>query len=60
MYDQISLRQLMCMAGFAEIVVRRHNESNITNFVAYRLDSDSEDRPRKPDSLFMEGKIPKE
>jgi len=60
MYDQISLRQLMRMAGFAEIVVRRHNESSITNFVSYRLDSDSEGRPRKPDSLFMEGSIPKE
>lgn len=55
MYDRISLGALLVEAGFRNVRVCGATESSIPDFVTSHLDTDSEGRIRKPDSLFMEG-----
>ncbi len=58
MYDRLSLRRLLESAGLADVEVVTHDASRIPGWGSYRLDtSDFGDRPRKPESLFMEGRV---
>lgn len=54
MYDSFSLSRLMQKSGVSVSKVCRANESNIPNFLEYKLDI-LDGKVRKPDSLFMEG-----
>lgn len=54
MYDSFSLSRLMQKSGITVSKVCMANESNIPNFVEYKLDM-VDGKVRKPDSLFMEG-----
>jgi SAM-dependent methyltransferase len=54
MYDQFSLRRLLIEIGFEGIRVVSAAESRIPMWISYELDSDSDGRPRKPDSLYVE------
>lgn len=59
MYDRLSLQLLMTELGFEQFSVCRHNESAIPHWVKYNLDkSPNADRPRKPDSLYVEARKP--
>lgn len=59
MYDRLSLRLLLTELGFVEFAVRRYDESAIPHWAKYNLDkSPSADRPRKPDSLYVEARKP--
>lgn len=59
MYDQVSLKNLLQQAGFSEVKVCGAGQSDIENFSAYYLDTNLAGKPRKPDSLYMEGRIHK-
>lgn len=54
MYDRLSLGRLLVECGFAEARVCRADESRITDFNSFHLDTDENGETRKPDSLFME------
>lgn len=54
MYDSFSLGRLLEQAGFTEIKTVRADESRITDFNTYFLDTDEDGKVRKPDSVFME------
>lgn len=59
MYDRLSLRLLLTELGFVEFLVCRYNESAIPHWAKYNLDkSPSGERPRKPDSLYVEARKP--
>jgi predicted SAM-dependent methyltransferase len=58
MYDRVSLRRLLHAAGFTDIQVCHADESRITDFVSYCLDTDETGAVRKPDSLFIEASKP--
>jgi len=55
MYDRYSLAKLLDGAGFENIRVREASSSGLEAFARYGLDVGCDGRPRKPDSLFMEG-----
>jgi len=55
MYDRFSLAKLLETCGFEKIAVKSTFESDISGFANYRLDA-VDGRPRKPDSLYMEGR----
>lgn len=58
MYDRVSLVDLLTEAGFRDVVPRDALGSRIPDFAAARLDADESGRPRKPDSLYVEGVRP--
>lgn len=55
MYDKYSLGKLLKKTGFSVIYQCSEKESRIKNFNLYNLDMDN-NKPRKPDSLYMEAK----
>jgi predicted SAM-dependent methyltransferase len=58
MYDRVSLGDLLAEAGFVEVGRTDAVGSRITGFAAACLDADQAGRPRKPDSLYLEGVRP--
>lgn len=59
MYDRLSLARLLDEAGFVECRVCDVYGSAIPHWVKYNLDvSRFGDAPRKPDSLYIEARIP--
>lgn len=58
MYDRVSLAELLKEAGFGEVSATEAATSRIPGFVDACLDTDSAGRPRKPDSLYVEGVRP--
>ncbi len=58
MYDRVSLADLLEEAGFREVAATDANHSRIPGFAAACLDADERGRPRKPDSLYVEGVRP--
>lgn len=57
MYDKLDLSLLLSSVGFTDFKIMRYNQSKITNWEKYKLDtSKSGDFARKPDSLFVEVK----
>lgn len=58
-YDRFGLKFHMGKRGFVEIGPTSHDASRIPHWPSYLLDSTSDGlQPRKPDSLYMEGKKP--
>jgi predicted SAM-dependent methyltransferase len=55
MYDRVSLADLLAEAGFTDIRQTDAVDSRIPGFAAAELDADEAGRPRKPDSLYLEG-----
>jgi predicted SAM-dependent methyltransferase len=58
MYDRVSLTDLLAEAGFVQVGRTDAVGSRIPDFVAACLDADQAGRPRKPDSLYLEGVRP--
>ena len=58
MYDRISLVELLAEIGFRESATTTADASRIPGFEAACLDTDAAGRPRKPDSLYVEGVRP--
>jgi predicted SAM-dependent methyltransferase len=58
MYDRVSLGDLLAEAGFVEVGRTDALDSRIPGFAVACLDTDQDGRPRKPDSLYMEGVRP--
>jgi len=59
MYDRFALQLLMAELGFKPSCVRRYDQSAIPHWAKYNLDkSPDADRPRKPDSLYVEARKP--
>ncbi len=58
MYDRVSLATLLEDVGFREVRPMDALTSRIAGFTAACLDTDSASRPRKPDSLYVEGVKP--
>jgi hypothetical protein len=55
MYDRFSLAKLLEERGFQKIAVKSAFDSEIKGFTDFRLDAVN-DKPRKPDSLYMEAR----
>jgi SAM-dependent methyltransferase len=55
MYDRYSMQHDLEAAGFVDVQVRVADESLIPGFAAYGFETRS-GRPRKPDSLYVEGR----
>lgn len=60
MYDRHSLARLLREAGFEDVHVVRADESAIGDFARYGLDVEPDGAVRKPDSLFMEARRPRQ
>ena len=58
MYDRFSLSRALTDAGFVDVGARAADESAIEGFARYGLET-AGGRPRKPDSLYMEGRKPR-
>jgi predicted SAM-dependent methyltransferase len=58
MYDRVSLADLLTEAGFVEVGRTDAVGSRIPGFAVACLDADQAGRPRKPDSLYLEGVRP--
>ena len=59
MYDRLSLTQLLEEVGFEDCAVKCFDESAIPDWDKYNLDvSRHGNFPRKPDSLYVEGRKP--
>ncbi len=58
MYDRVSLAALLEEVGFKDVDPTDAVASRIPGFVSACLDTDSSGRPRKPDSLYVEGVKP--
>lgn len=58
MYDRVSLTGLLVETGFGEVGPTDATSSRIPGFAAAGLDATSAGRPRKPDSLYVEGVRP--
>jgi predicted SAM-dependent methyltransferase len=58
MYDRFSLGRAMELAGFAEVRSCSAGESGILDFARYGLEVQN-GQPRKPDSLYLEGRKPR-
>jgi len=54
MYDDISLADLLSNAGFREIRQVNHLESRIPGWRSFGLDSNQDNTPHQPDSVWME------
>jgi predicted SAM-dependent methyltransferase len=57
MYDRFSLARALTRAGFTDTRKRSADESGIERFASFGLESVA-GRPRKPDSLYVEGRKP--
>jgi SAM-dependent methyltransferase len=55
MYDSFTLHQLFEDTGFRDITKNSHNTSRITRWKEWKLDSQNDFTPKKPESLYMEG-----
>ncbi len=55
MYDRFSLKRLLLRTGFADVKMCSAFESRIPGFTSFELDV-QDHKPRKPDSLYMEGR----
>lgn len=55
MYDRVSLVSLLEEIGFRDVRPSDAHASRIPGFVSACLDTDESGRPRKPDSLYVEG-----
>lgn len=55
-YDRISLEYLLAGCGFVDVQICRAGQSYLEAFSSYALDTTSDGRIRKPDSLFMEAR----
>lgn len=58
MYDRVSLARLLTEAGFRDLGPTHAAASRIPGFAAACLDTTTDGRPRKPDSLYVEGVRP--
>lgn len=59
MYDRLSLPRLMEDCGLEDCAVKGFDESDIPHWDKYNLDiSRYGEFPRKPDSLYVEGRVP--
>lgn len=58
MYDRVSLVSLLEEVGFRDALPTDATTSRIAGFEAACLDADEHGRPRKPDSLYVEGVKP--
>ena len=58
MYDRVSLADLLAEAGFRDLAPVDATTSRIPGFASACLDADELGRPRKPDSLYLEGVRP--
>lgn len=56
MYDAISLGDLLKESGFVNVIVCQPAQSARDGFPRYNLDTLPDGTPRKPDSLYMEGR----
>lgn len=56
MYDRYSLPRLLSSCGFSQVAVRAPGESAIPAWRGYQLDVDAEDKPIKPDLLYVESR----
>ena len=54
MYDRYSLRRLLEISGFMDIIQRSAGDSYIPNWTKFNLDTEPDGSVYKPDSLFME------
>lgn len=54
MYDNYSLGKLLTDCGFAKVIARGANESYLSDWSSYHLDTEQDGSVYKPDSLFME------
>lgn len=54
MYDRYSLKKMLGEVGFVLVVRRGADESYISNWQSYNLDTELDGSVYKPDSLFME------
>ena len=59
MYDRFSMRRALEQAGFAEARICAADESAIPGFARYELET-MDGRPRKPDSLYVEARKPRQ
>lgn len=57
MYDRFSMMRALEEAGFVEVRFCMANESGIDSFARYGLEV-TDDKPRKPDSLYAEARKP--
>jgi len=58
MYDEYSMGSLLLEAGFTRPLRVSATSSGIPGWGAYLLDADSNGRPHKPDSFYMEAQKP--
>ena len=58
MYDRVSLGELLGEAGFRDVFPCDAVGSRMPGFAGACLDADERGRPRKPDSLYVEGVRP--
>jgi predicted SAM-dependent methyltransferase len=58
MYDRYSLAEILRIAGFVNPGIVGPAESRISNWVKFALDTETDGRVYKPDSLFMEAVRP--
>jgi hypothetical protein len=58
MYDRFSLSRALKKTGFADVATRAADESAIEGFPGYGLET-ADGQPRKPDSLYVEGRKPR-
>lgn len=58
MYDRFSLGRLMASSGFADPIVQSATSSLVEGWEAFQLDTLSDGRVRKPDSMYMEARRP--
>lgn len=57
MYDRLDLKTLLERSGFQNIIVQTYDQSTILDWNRYGLEkSRISDGPRKPDSLYLEGR----
>ncbi|MBS0171441.1 MAG: methyltransferase domain-containing protein [Nitrospira sp.] len=57
MYDRFSLKRLLLRTGFTDVEICSAFDSHIPRFPSFELDV-QDHKPRKPDSLYMEGRRP--
>lgn len=61
MYDRFSLAEILLSIGFHQTYTQTHTKSLIPAWKSYRLDCLDNEKPRKPDSLYIEAtKSPKD
>jgi hypothetical protein len=60
MYDRLSLPRLLAASGFDEILVVDEHTSRVPAWESFRLDTELDGSPYKPDSLYVEARRPVE